>query len=278
MNILPKAPLRLHPTVVGGVIVRATGLLAIAGAFVLGGIVWEGAHAADLWRESSVWSTGKEALAGSVSGKQYTRRIFSNRYSLEVRYQDEDEAWHNVHVEFSTLGARANTDVDPVIKYDPKNTQSVALSWGREVTGSRWGSVLLGFGIFFGVAGFLVHLARTRLRVLADLRTCAQAFTEIEIQIVGLEPILDARGRATGRSMCTFRLVGQPKTEKTEVPLHLSPLFLDKGETRVLALRSRINPQIVVIVEKDLKPFRFDERDRYIIKRRLESYASPMKG
>jgi hypothetical protein len=186
-----------------------------------------------------------------------------------VRYQDQDEEWHEGKLDFDTLGASANTAKDPDVRYDQKHPERFALNWAQEVTGARWGSWLLTASVITIFGGGMLFGAWRKLRELADLRACARAFDEIEVQIIEIIALTDSRGRSTGVARCSYKEVATGRTGTCEVPTNLNPMDLDAKGTKVLALRPKELPDQIVIVDENLKPFSFNEGEKYIIAKRL---------
>jgi hypothetical protein len=174
--ILPKAPLRLHPAVAGGAFLRAAILAVVGAAILLGGFLWEGRNALHLIREGEIWEHGVQSLQGEVKGTVRSRRLFLVYYTLNVRYQDLDDEWHEAELGFSTLGAHAGTELEPIVKYDENDPSRFALSWAQDVRGSRWGSIVLGFLLAGFIGLFFLRSARKKLEGLGDLRACTRAF------------------------------------------------------------------------------------------------------
>ncbi len=277
-RILPKAPLRLHWAVVGSRVMRALVLSGFGVLILGGGWWWQSGTIGEAWSHGTIWSTGKQAVACSVKGKHINRRWFSNSYKLDVSYQDSDEEWHSGHLEFDTLGASANTDKEPDVKYDPKDPSRFALNWAEDAKGARWGSILLFVSMVTLIGGGMLVAARRKLRELADLRACARAFDEVEIEIIGIEAITDSRGRSSGVSRCSYRIPDSGRTGETEVPANINPLTVDNKGARVLALRPKSLPDQMVVVDESFKPFSFNEGEQYVIKKRLaERRKQPVK-
>jgi hypothetical protein len=269
MAILPRRPLKVRFSVR----LRAwaaAGLLALAGLAILGAASWfQGGALVHLVRERSIWAHGTPAADSGVQGKRRTTNAIYNHYTLDVSWEDDDGELHAGKLDFSTLLGRVDTEPEPEVRYDPKEPDRFALNWAIDATGSRLGEIVVSWALFALLGLILVRRMRVPLAELAEIRHCAEYADEVELIVLGIEPVVQ-KGRPTAAHRWRFQVAGTSERGEVLVRKNLRPLYADAAGTRVLAPRSRLQPDRPVILDESLAPFDFNAGEAHVIRKRLD--------
>lgn len=253
--ILPGPPYKISQGYVRARL-RVAGVIGLLGAAFLafgGWLAW--AEAKTILQEAEIWRRGETALSASVEGEETSRYLIFRRYQLNVSFLSIDEIEHSGPVEFETVFGWVDSRLDPSVHYLPSEPQSFALSWGQDVTAYRWvaAAVFAAFGIVLG--GLVLYFPASVLMELRAVRACSLRSEEIALSVAKVTPTtpdgLTVRYELQGASPWGH---GLKQTFVAQPPLG-GPIFMDEGQTKVLALVSPELPNRAVVVRDTLFPF-----------------------
>lgn len=267
--ILPRPPYKISQGYVRARLRLASvvGLVGLGFLALGGGVAWT--EARTVLRDAEIWRRGETALAASVEGEETSQYLIFRRYNLNVTFLAIDEVEHRGPVEFETVFGWVDAGRDPSVRYLASEPQSFALSWGQDVIAYRWVSVAVFAGFGLGLGGLILYYPAGVLTELRAVRACSRRAEEISLSV--------SKATSTTSDGSTVRYELQGKSpwgsalKQTFVahPGLGGPIFLDEGQTQVLALVSRELPNRAVVVRDTLFPFEFTPDDVAGIRSRL---------
>jgi len=265
--ILPPHPYRVSPVFVRRhrINVLVTVILVV---LFLSGAVYELVEARRLAAERRIWATGVETTQVGWKGTRLASRQGGITYDLDVRFLDANRVERGGRVAFSTLYGSIDTTTPAVVHYLPEHPDSFAFSKAMDLMPERINSAAIllvmaaGLGMVFGWLGLRLW------RVLGAARACAAGAEEVEMSVVLKERAgPGVRFKLRGESPWGTPLQAVLGSDK-----HLGgPLFLDRGQTRVLALVCRAHPSVPVVIREGLLPYEFSPSEEASVRMRLGS-------
>lgn len=265
-TIVPARALGLR----GGFYLRRAGVVMLVLAMATGlgaGTAWAVSGAWSIRRDQRVWDNGTPAAAGMLVGEVRSHGLgwFMAWYDLEVTYSDAEGAQYRGPVEMVTMLGKADTDADPVVRYDRAHHDRFALSWAVEASGARWRWVVIGGGLFAVLTVLMLWLTLVLLKEVAAVRRCARAGREVVVKVADERFVDDSKGRRTSKCRYTFVVPadgGGADRWVEEVDLaKRQPLFVDAARTSAYAL---VGPaaKVRILVLEDLYPLAVTAAER----------------
>ncbi|MCC6807977.1 MAG: hypothetical protein IT381_11180 [Deltaproteobacteria bacterium] len=264
-NLLPPGPWKLR----SGYLFKRhffAVLLLLAGIGIGGAYgVWQWEEAARILADGRVWDDPKAIETGAdVDGKVTTRKFIFNSYDLKVTFDDENEQVHHDVLEFSTVWSTVDQEQSPVVRYLPGAPDKFALNWATGVSGGRWASFALMFGIGVLIFGFgLIGFAYATWNGTRRVAAAASRGVEVECPILGVAKQV-VNGKESGNLLYRYKVPEHlgvpPGFELTEIvnPKKGLPVLLDK-DTKLLVIVSTDAPKHPVVLRADLSPLDVEE-------------------
>lgn len=118
----------------------------------------------DIVREGSVWEQGATATNVSAYAKEHTAVVF-RAYDADVSYTVTGGSRRHANAKFYSVWKQVWTlHSRPVVKYDPEDVNSFALSWSQELGWGRWMAIPVVVVPSFALGLILLLYAVSELR------------------------------------------------------------------------------------------------------------------
>jgi hypothetical protein len=227
--------------------------LALTALFVWGAVTFQ----RELDAELQVWRTGERATDVELMNVERIRSKHGDSYRLDVKWRDQGGRIH-------LTPYRGDNALDlesgqlPVVRYDPRDPEHIALSIGlaHAHLRQRW--------VYLAAFGALVMpllcgwLTWQQWRSLRDARRAGRGAAIVRLRVAGVE---ERGGRTFGKLSVTVdvpQASGRSRRQQQWFEAQNPPIFVDDS---VIALRAA-GAARVVVVARDLAPFAVDERER----------------
>ncbi|MCH9684070.1 MAG: hypothetical protein K0V04_21735 [Deltaproteobacteria bacterium] len=241
-------------------------VLLFAVLSIVGSTAWAISFGTDAARRHRVWDHGVLGSHVEVTGEQRSRGFVFRTTALDVHYTDANGDRHDAKVDYMSLSTGLDRSSDPVVRYDPADHDSIAISWAMDDDRGRLWLALLGSGtlLVFGLGAFAFNIRR--LRTLAGIREIVRS----EAKEVLLTVIGTTRQVARGDHIATVYTLELPGGRRLETTCahDRPPFFLDVAQTRVLGLRHPTRKELVVALECDLGPLEVDGDESHRVRSR----------
>jgi hypothetical protein len=263
--VLPR-PLRLKTAFVTRSYLTAAALGAAGAALLIGVLIWQAFEARGILADDALARSGVEASDVSVEGSRTSRNFILNSYKLDVRYTDRAGAAHQGVATFDTLFSSVTREEPVYVRYDARSSDRFVLSWAVQHPRGRWGALAMFVATAIGLGLGSLAWARELLRRLEEARQATVESDDVEIELSQVVRMKE-HGRSTGVvSYQYFVTVASGKSKRRQVSFNRrkrhTPIFVDAGKTRVLAVRTRGAPDRPIVLRSDFYPFDVPEWDR----------------
>jgi hypothetical protein len=266
MSLLPPPPWKLQ----SGYLFkrRLLALVLLLAGIAIGSAygIWQWDDAANILATDRLWKEGDVTAPADVSGDVTTRKFLFNSYKLKVVFDDEAGRERRQTIELDTLGSTVDQNSEPLVRYRRGDPDHVALNWAVDVSGGRWASFVLMFGMgVFVFGGGLAAFAVGTLLAAQRVQAAAATGVEVECEIVSATPQV-VNGRQTGNLVYEYQvpahLGAPPGFTRQEITTPKAPPILLDGGKRLLAIISPSAPKHPLVVRADLAPLAVDEATR----------------
>lgn len=262
-RVLPPFPYRVSPVFARRQRIVLLVLLLFVALF-LGAAAYSLVEARGMAAERRIWATGVETTQVDWKGTRLTSKG-STSYNLDVRFLDADRVERSGRVVFSTWYGSIDTTTPPVVHYLAQHPDSFAFSKAMDLMEERTNSAAITQALFAGLMLFFGWLGLRLWRETRATRACALGSEEVALTVVSREQA----GKATSYKLRGETPWGTPLNWRAGTHKRLgSPLFLDPGQTKVLALVSRDYPAVPVVIREGLLPYDFSAQEVTAIRTR----------
>ncbi len=245
---------------------RTGGVLALATAAIVVGVVWAASFGTDSARLFRVWDHGVPASNVEVIGEERSRGVVFRSTVLRVDYTDAAGARHHAEVDYLSLSTGLDDSRPAVVRYDRADYDSIAVSWAVDGYQGRLWFALLGIGGLLALGLGAIGLNLRRLRTLAGIRELLRSEAkEVLLRVTGT-----TRQAARGDDLATIYELELPTGRRFETICRSDrpPFFLDVAQTQVLGLVHPSRKDLVIALECDLRPLEVDAEESHRVRSR----------
>jgi hypothetical protein len=215
--------------------------------------------------ERRIWATGVETSQVDWKGSKLTSRGITT-YTFEVRFLDGDRVERDGRVVFSTWYGSIDTITPAVVHYLPQYPDSFAFSKAMDLMPERRNSDAITRVMLAGLILVCSWLVRRIWREGSVTRACALGSEEVTLTVVSRE----RRGAVSSFKLRGETPWGTPLTWRVGADKRLGgPLFLDREQTKVLALVCRDHPAVPVVIRDGLLPYEFSPQEAAAVRGRV---------